>query len=84
MKKRVKCFDMGIQVKEYDFPATPEHRIPVLQIVEGVEVGVQVDEPAVKRIEEHLVKPPPRKRHTGTQAKPNTNEFGQSHKVPFL
>ncbi|XP_035714306.1 KN motif and ankyrin repeat domain-containing protein 2 isoform X2 [Folsomia candida] len=73
LRRRVKTFDAGVQVKDYDFPSSDP--VPVLQIVEGVEFGVQVD----TNLDEPM-KAPPRKKHAGTMAKPVTSDVGMFHK----
>lgn len=76
LRRRVKTFDAGVQVKDYDFPSSDP--VPVLQIVEGVEFGVQVD----TNLDEPM-KAPPRKKHAGTMAKPVTSDVGMFHKVVY-
>lgn len=84
LRRRVKTFETGVQVNDFDFPSTDPNRSPVLQIVEGVDCGVQVDCVMNVKDDEKGMKAPPRKKHTGMMAKPATSDVGISYKVKII
>lgn len=78
VRRRIRSFDVGVQVKEHEFQ--DDNEVKILQIVEKVDCGVQ----AILTVEEpdrSLVKPRVLTKSTGVMAKPRTGDIGCTIKV---
>lgn len=77
IRRRIRSFDVGVQVKEHEFKN--ENEVSILQIVEKVDCGVQAvtsDEP-----DKSVKKPRILTKNSGVLAKPRTGDIGCTIKV---
>ncbi|ODN00504.1 KN motif and ankyrin repeat domain-containing protein 1 [Orchesella cincta] len=78
IRRRVRSFDVGIQVKEHDLEVGDP--LKVLQIVEKVDCGVQVT--SIDEVDKTLPKPRVLTKNASILAKPKTGDIGCTIKPP--